>query len=198
MNFQRGFYVIVFMLLLGSCSDSSEPSKVEPLTLTGKIRFNRPIALPSDVKVVGGWGVGTWDAGGYVYLYGSGTIDTAAKTFSITFPSAPPSDAVNYGVLGIADIYLVQNPPSGKIYDFSTLKIYGGINNACVVYKPGVWNNNEDDPPGIKAFPNSLTPAVATPPFDMHGHDTLRATTKNNFELLIDTVKSSFDFPNWS
>jgi hypothetical protein len=72
----------------------SQPVDTGLYTVSGKIRFNKPMAIPSDARVLLWWLVvsGSPD---YVYIVGEGKVNMADSTFKVTFTKLPPDEALN-------------------------------------------------------------------------------------------------------
>jgi hypothetical protein len=92
--------------LLG-CSKSTGPSN--GFTVSGTIQNNTQMQIPADARLVVAWVVSSTSPD-YTYVFGAGTIDRTAGTFSVSFTSPPPAAALNAGSLGVGIIVATTNP----------------------------------------------------------------------------------------
>ena len=133
--------LFIFIMSLVGCSSSNAPTPNYSLTITGILKFISPTTLPPDVKVVCVWPNGINFNDTLPPAYGTGTIDTVAKTFFVSFSGVPPSLSLTSGdkhlTLGYAHILLVGGDASGyprRQFGPYNARILGAVNNTAIVY----------------------------------------------------------------
>jgi hypothetical protein len=107
-----GYLVLGALLLVYRCANEA-PNKLQ---ISGTINNTVGANIDSSTRVLVGWSVS--GSPNYTYIYGEGSIDLAAKTFSVNFTENPPAEALNSRGVGIGLIFFTndaQVPARGKI-----------------------------------------------------------------------------------
>lgn len=202
--------VICTACALAACSDTTTPATTFPTykySFTGRISNPKNLTIPNDAYLSVVWEVSKGEPD-YGYFYGEGYLDRTKNTFTIGFNEDLPVEALNrndsnVGGLGVAGVQLLTSPtskpkligkqlsePSEKDY-----KVWGGMNWSGIIYIGGD-SSKVDWRSWAKNFKQGYNYAIGVDngtTFD----DFAPADTKD-IVLLIDTVKSSFRFPNWT
>lgn len=206
---------VVCCILFGAlgCSDEpTNPSTSAALTITGTLDNPTNIAIPTTAKIVVIWGVSATSPD-YAYIYGSGSIDRANGTFRVELPAMPPDSAFNargsdpansstYRRLGVGFVTLYDDPNNllqTGVAPFTPpagVRPYGAINNTAIIYRKGTDGAFEDFVPWVLDFPEgfSLGRGVEIP----NEPDGFEPIPNVNVKFMIDTVLSSFTFPEWT
>lgn len=203
--------LILAACVFGSCNNATTtPNTTFPTykySFTGRISNPKNITIPNDAYLSVVWDVSKGNPD-YGYFYGEGYLDRANNTFTIGFNEDLPAEALNrndsdVGGLGVAYVQLLTSPTSkpklvGKqLYGLSDTdyKGWGAMNWSGIIYIGGD-SSKVDWRSWAKNFKQGYNYAIGVDngtTFD----DFAPADTKD-IVLLIDTVKSSFRFPNWT
>ena len=136
-------YLALCFIVLAGCSQSSDTVNTPPVysyTVSGTVRFVTPMTLPPDAKLMCVWPSGNQTSDSLPAAFGTATIDTGAKTFSISFSGVPPSQSAAIGdrhiTLGYGHIILAAMPEVHTSSAFGPYHylIYGTVNGTAMVY----------------------------------------------------------------
>ena len=207
MKMRHHFPVLLLpvMLLISACSKDEDP--VSPgienptIRISGVLDIKPGEVVPDDAKLTVIWSVDA--AGDYAYLYGSGSVDTAAGTFTIMLEE-PPAPALNSGAdeypsFGVGFIILgdIVNTEPHKLLENDIQKMYGAVSNVGVIYVKG-------DPAALASHKELNWLAAFASGYDMGEgmktsgmHDKFVPAAAESFVLTVSSDPSDFTFPNW-
>ena len=126
--------VLAAAMVLTACGDDTGPS--QGFVVTGTIQNNTQQSIPANARIVVAWAVSSGSPD-YSYLFGEGSFDPVAGTFSIAFEQPPPSAALNVGALGVGIIAVTTNQSVGTGDDLGTIpetEIIGVAGRHAVIY----------------------------------------------------------------
>ncbi|HET9137354.1 MAG TPA: hypothetical protein VFO76_12010 [Candidatus Kapabacteria bacterium] len=172
--------------------------------ITGTIKYNKQLVIPSTAKLYTVWMVSS-SSPDYFYVFGEGTVDTASRTFKLTYFSTPPTEALNVNQLGVAYLFLVSNPSltQGKVSERSITDsafLLGAVSDRAVIYING-------DPQNVNAvrdwekdfhFKSGYNFGKTWYHTGGTGKDGFEPDSSGNIELIIDNVMKNFSFPEWT
>jgi hypothetical protein len=192
-----------FILSLVGCSSTNAPAPNYTLTITGTLKFVSPTTLPPDVKVVCVWPNGNESDFNDTLppAFGTGTFDTVAKTFSVSFSGVPPSVSVSNGTnrltLGYAHILLVGDDASGyprRKFGPYNARILGAVNNTAVVYHTYNATLHSSYFQWLNASQGYVV-GTRVAAASMDGVDSLVQSSSAGLVLTIDTDTTGIHFP---
>ncbi len=183
------------LVTASACDDSTAPAT--PFTVSGTLAGAQLAALPVGARVVVLWVV-TSGSEDYAYVYGGGTIDRAARTFTVRLPNRPPRDALNSYDVGVGIVLAVHGDaalPTGRVTDFAVLDAasIGAAGQYAVIYKgaaattlPLEW---------IAPFPRGYAVGRG---IDLFGSfDGFEPVSASSVQLIIDAI-GLIEFVNWT
>lgn len=136
---KRAFFSSLgFVALLVACSGGGGTAGTnlgqDPGASGGfSVRATDTASAPAGSKVVVLWSVSSGSPD-YLYAFGSGTLN--GSQVSISFPSSPPEEALNGGVLGIGLLAVIDGDlPEGRVQDFDESKVRALSAHHAVVYR---------------------------------------------------------------
>ena len=192
--------ISLFSIFLTSCSNSSGSDGWVPdpnqITITGSLNINHDRPIPPAAKLYVIWEVNSGHPD-YIYAFGSGTINTTSKTFTLSFNTAPPVAALSGGYLGVGYVLLlndtlgegIHSNRDPKVNDSSTF--IGAINDHALIYINGDPQLSTD---WVKSFKKGYNLGKGwynpNPGFD--GFEPELAPV----QLLV--FPDSLKFPNWT
>ena len=184
------------MTLASGCEDSTGSGSSGTIVVTGHIQNNTQTTIPANTRLLAVWGVtaGTPD---YSYVFGEGTIDRVKGTFRIEFDQAPPPEALNNGMLGVALLVATTNQSwhDGDILNGSTSvsEVVGlaGWYGVIFVHRTGAvvpgWVNAFGD--GYSVGVGEKVPGAV--------FDIFKPTNRSSPILIIDDL-ANIEVVNWT
>ena len=119
---------------LSGCGDSTGPGD-QSFVVGGTIQSNTQVPVPANARLLVAWAVSTGTD--HTYVFGEGTIDRTAGTFSISLQDAPPTAALNAGVVGVGIIFVTTNSSITTGWDVEDIPlddIIGAAGAYAVIY----------------------------------------------------------------
>ena len=190
------------ILSLAGCSSSNAPAPNYTLTITGTLKFISPTTLPPGVSVVCVWPSSSenYSSDGLPQAFGTGTLDTVAKTFSVSFSGVPPSLSASSGdkhvTLGYAHILLVGDDASlypRRQFGPYNARILGAVNNTAVVYHTCNVTLNSSFLQWLNASQGYVVGTRVGTTLD--GVDSLVESSSSGLILTIDTDTTGIHLP---
>lgn len=194
--------IVLSVGLLASCdgtpSDPDPPTSEESLTVTGATVNRTGGPLPNDVRVLLMWVV-TSTSPDEVHLLGEGSLEGDGATFRLDLEAAPPTEALNFGALGVGVIFATTNQEieTGGTYTDLPIpeeEIVGVAGQHAVIYVgEDLPTEAASDWPG--SFPEGYSVGVGV---EREGEfDAFEPTDPSSVELVFDDLES-IDIVNWS
>ena len=190
----------LLLVAVAACGrESTGPQADEQIVISGLLTGPNVASLPEGARVALVWGVSATSPD-YGYIYGVGTIDRAAGTFTLTLTAKPPAEALNqYGsyALGVGTL-IVFGPEvelkTGRIENDGELAAaaLGASGQHAVIYTRG-------SPPSALGWAGAFPAGYAagrgiTQPDNFDGFERVSA---DSFELIIDDL-DNISFVNWT
>lgn len=199
-------FMLAGMLLFVGCSDDDDPAsptiQQSAITISGSLQIDPDMTVPPDAKLCGIWDV-DGNGGDYSYLYGEGSVDIQAGTFTLTL-DAPPRTAMNISPDGRPDVgvgvIVLADFPDTKPHVVSKQEItalFGAVVNTGIIYIDG-------NPAEWASHPTLNWLAAFNAGFDVgegketnDTHDIWIPSSAQTFVLTISDDSDDFIFPNW-
>ncbi|MFT3774143.1 MAG: hypothetical protein QM820_52930 [Minicystis sp.] len=132
----------------------------------------------------------------YGYAFGSGEATSGA--FDLSFPAAPPAEAINSYGIGVGVVLLMpdsQGLPDGKVADDDAIEEHalGAVSNFAIIYKKAgatglSWS---------AAFPEGYSCAKGVPAKEGETFDSFEPVDCATAVMTVDAI-DNIDFVNWT
>jgi hypothetical protein len=200
------FAALTSLTTMSCDSETTSAGNNDPnvFTISGTLQNPKAITVPPSAKLYGVWSISSGSPD-YTYIYGSGTVNTSANTFTFRLSTPPPAVALNANELGIAYLILIDaDLPEGKIDEDlddsleAQGKFYGAINDRAIVFVNGSpdtanygrsWVKDFNFKSGYNFGKGWYNPGSG---FDGFTPDS------GAIVLLIEKDPSVYTFPNWT
>lgn len=207
----RTLLAVCLLCVFVAC-DKDEDTPVNPsptgsLTITGTVQFKKNISVPSSAILSGVWVVSSGSPD-YAYMFGRGTVNFGAGTFSITFDNPPPTEALNSYApsrdlppLGVGVIVLgdFASATPHKMADDEGQQFYGAVSNIGIIYiggDPAKYNDTSSSTDWPKDFPSGYGVGEGV---DMEQtFDIFVPIPLRSFILTITDDPADITFPDWT
>jgi hypothetical protein len=190
------FLGVFALVLVGSCGDDGPTDVPNPLpvTVSGTIQNVNGTTIPSNARAIVVWNVTS--GADYSYVFGIGTVNAQAGTFSITFAANPPDEALNAGRLGVGLIILTTDASlvQGRLPDNATLTgVLGLTEDHSVIFQKGDGSNSPTD------WPNRFTQGYSVGEVERSQttFDSFKRVALNALRLVVDDL-ANLHPPNWT
>lgn len=188
--------VLAAALAASGCADLDSPGggeAEESITVIGDIQNESGEALPSDARLLLVWTV-TTSSTDYDYVYGEGTIDASAGTFTLALSEPPPAAALNAGIVGVGLLIVTTNQEigTGDSTEGLEAEILGASPRYAVIWRvPGASGGLD----WVDAFDSGYGVGIGKDiPDDF---DIYEPSISNEMTVIIDDL-SNMDFVDWT